>query len=724
METSQFTISGNFWLFLLLSIIAVGIVVFSYRKTTPEISKFQKIILITLRSVGLIVILLLLFSPKFVKSNYKEIPPRLAILLDNSSSAAIKDNSINRKEVYRNLMNQIDFTKFKGNYDVFSFDSKSRQIDDFTFDSLKFKGQGTDIYSPIVQISKLAEERNYQSILLITDGAVNTNFNPIYALDKFAKPIYTIGLGDTLPPKDISIKSLILNEIAYINSNVQVLVQITASGYDNQPVRVEFYEDDKFVEAQEFDASKSQNEYAISFNYEPKTEGIHKITVAVPEKENEYTTNNNQQNGFIKVIKNKKVISIFASSPSADLAFIQQFLSQDKDIKINQFVQKQQGNFYELPKNSDYSETQLFILIDFPSITTPENVVSNIATQLSSGKPFLFIGGNNIDRRKLNILKDYLPFDINSFSNREFKSLVVPNEDIAENPLMRIDGINNFVDIWKQLPPIFKTETFVSPKLNAKVLAYSQIENVKLNEPLIILQEAGNSRSVAVLGYGLHRWKLVGYAKEKAIGNDEVIDVYENFMKNTIRWLSISELDKQIVVKTTKKSYSTSEEIEFVGNVYDNSLNPIDNAQIQINIKNKNINKLIDMYSVGNGTYTAKIPPLPKEDYYFSAKVVYNNSEIGNTNGRFSVGTIDFEMLDLTMNKNLLEQIANLTNGKFYFANNINNLEENIINAKSFKKVGKTINSEIDFINKWWLMGIIILLFATEWYIRKRLSLL
>ncbi len=678
----------------------------------------------SLRSVALLAILLLLFSPKFVRNNYKEIPPRLAILLDNSSSAAIKDNSVNRKEVYRNLMNQIDFAKFKGNYDVFTFDSKSRQIDNFTFDSLTFKGQGTDIYSPIIQIAKVAEEKNYQAILLITDGSVNTNFNPIYALDKFSKPIYTIGIGDTLPPRDISVKSLILNEIAFINSNVQVLAQITASGYNNKDIRIELYDDDKFVEAQEFEVVQSQTDYSVSFNYIPKTEGIHKISIIVPEQENEYTTNNNQQNGFVKVVKNKKVISIFASSPSADLSFMQQFLSQDKDIKINQFVQKQQGNFYELPKNSDYSESQLFILIDFPSSSTPDNVVSAIASQISSGKPLLFIGGNNIDRKKLNILKDYLPFDINSFSNREFKSLIVPNEDIVENPLMRIDGINNFADVWKQLPPIFKTETFVSPKLNAKVLAFSQIENVKLNEPLIILQEVGNSRSVAVLGYGLHRWKLIGYAKEKAIGNDEVIDVYENFMKNTIRWLSISELDKQIVVKTTKKSYSTSEEIEFVGNVYDNSLNPIDNAQIQINIKNKNTNKLIDMYSVGNGTYTAKIPPLPKNDYYFSAKVVYNNSEIGNTNGRFSVGTIDFEMIDLTMNKNLLEQISNLTNGSFYFANNIENLEDNIINAKSFKKVGKTINTEIDFINKWWLMGIIILLFATEWYIRKRLSLL
>jgi len=136
---------------------------------------------------------------------------------------------------------------------------------------------------------------------------------------------------------------------------------------------------------------------------------------------------------------------------------------------------------------------------------------------------------------------------------------------------------------------------------------------------MIITREMQGSRSVAVLGYGLYRWKLMGYAREIAKGNTDAIDLYSQFISNVIRWLSISDIEKQVSIKTNKKFYSGAEEINFIGQIYDNSLNPIDNAQVYVHIRGGQASKDITLSNKGNGVYSYTIPPLPAGDYRFTA---------------------------------------------------------------------------------------------------------
>lgn len=723
MELTYFSIDGNIWILLGISILLVLFTIYSYYYTIPEISKNNKTILILLRSFSILLILFLIFNPKLIYSSYKEIQPRLALLLDNSQSMKIKDRTYDRHAIYSKILNNLDYEKFENNIDIYSFDENIKQISNFTPDSLKLDGKTTNIYKAVNFVSKLTDEKNYQAMVLITDGAFNSGSNPIYLVDNFPKQIFTVGIGDTIPPKDIVIKSVISSEITFVNNKVDVSAQISITGYPNREFPIMLYENDKLIETKEIKTIDKTTNYNFTFSYQPQTEGIHKITISIPKAEDEYSVENNSNSTFIKVIKNKKIISIFSSAPNSDISFINQYLTQDKEIKVNQYIQKFQSNFYVTPSEKDIAETQLFVLIDFPSSTTPENIINQIIRQLEQGKPLLFIWGNKLDRKKLQLFKDYLPFEISSFSNREFLAGVSVNDAVNDNPLMRIEGVTDAPKQWQSLPPIFKTETFTTPKMNSKVLAFSTVDNVKLQEPMIAISDFGSHRTAAVLGYGLYRWKLLGTAKEISRGNLEQIDLFSVFIGNTIRWLSISNVEQQVIVKTLKKHFSSTEPVEFIGNVWDNSLNPIDNATVQIELKGNNFSKLIDMVATGNGNYYAKVASMPKGDYSFNAKAILNNSQLGNSEGRFSVGAINFELLDLTMNKSVLQHLAKFSNGTFY-ENNADGLENQIMNLKNFTKTNKLVQNEFEFINRWWALILLVVTFSLEWFIRKKLSLI
>lgn len=724
MESSGFSFNGNFGLFLLFALILIGISIYSYLRTVPEISFRKKALLITLRSLGLIILLFMLFEPSFLRTSARIIQPKIAFLLDDSYSMSLTDASINRKEALRRVIGDLKLDEIKNEGDFYLFSNKTKKLSDFDFDSLKLNGQLTDLSQAFSYLTTYQKDNNYQAYVIITDGNFNSGENPIYSSEILSGPIFTIGIGDTLPPKDVAMKQLITNEVAFIDNPIEINFSFSASGYNNQNLTLQLLENDQVIDTKSILLNNEQKAYSSAFKYLPKKEGIQKISVRAVPLENEYTTENNSSSNFIRIIKNKRIISIFSSSAQPDVSFINQYLSQDKELNVNLFVQKYQSEFYESPTPKKINETQLFIFIDFPNKYTPDNTLSLIAQELAKGKPSLFILGKNLDVQKFKRIQEYLPFEIVSSSPREFQAFLDIQKNYADHPILKINTSNPSIEQWNNLPPIFKNETFVNPKLNSKVLALSKIENVKFNEPMIIIREMQNSRTVAVLGYGLYRWKLMGYAREVARGNTDAVDLYTTFISNTIRWLSISDVEKQISIKTNKKFYSGAEEIDFIGQIYDNSLNPIDNAQVYVHIRGNQFSKDITLSGKGNGVYANSLPPIPTGDYRFTADVYSNGNLLGKDENRFTVEATNFELSDLQMNKNLLLRLSEQSGGKFYFAENSSSLFTDINNLKNFKPQTKINRAEYTLWDKIWLLIPVLLFFSIEWYIRKRSSML
>ncbi len=718
-------ISGSGIVLILLCLCAIAASFFAYKNTNPPIGKVKKSILISLRSIGLCVLLFAIFEPVYTVIKNIEKSPQLAVLLDDTQSLVADDASGNRKERYKNILSKINFQEFGDNVHFYKFSSQAKKINNFHSDSLQLKGSLTNISDAIKTINLSADENNFCSILLITDGAFNSGNNPIFEAENFAKPIYTIGIGDTLEPKDIAIVSILTNEIAYIDNAVPVNVNFKAVGYSGQNVKLTLLDNGKKIDEQEFTLNSARENYTAIFNYLPTQEGTRKITATLSEIEDEVTKKNNSIFEYVKVLKNKRNIAIFSGSPNPDFAFIKRTLEKEKGVNISEFIQKKSSEFYINPTQKDLAEADMFIFCAFPVKSTPTSLLNNINNELNRGKPLFFIAGLETDYTKLKALQANLPFTILSSKKREFSVTPSINIDYLGSPILRVTGTDDDIALWNNLPPLFRTETFIKAKPESEIISTMKVNNIALKEPLIITRESQGKKAVAIMGYGLYRWKLLDYASNISKGMENNSDLFETLVNNTFRWLAVHEKNKMVSIRTTKKHYNQSEKVEFLAEIYDAAFVPIENAEVKVEIKSEDSEKrTISLTSIGNGRYYSLVEGLSKGDYSFAGEASMGKRKLGKDSGRFMVGELAVEFQNLKQNTSLLKTIAKRTKGKFYTSQNMNSLITDIKNAPNFKT--QIIPNRSEFLLWNWVVLLILSIacFSIEWFLRKRAGLL
>jgi hypothetical protein len=255
-----------------------------------------------------------------------------------------------------------------------------------------------------------------------------------------------------------------------------------------------------------------------------------------------------------------------------------------------------------------------------------------------------------------------------------------------------------------------------SPRIESKTLAQINLNNNVVKSPLILSNNFSGKRSIAVLAKDIWKWKLQVAPKG--------LDLFDSFIVNSLRWLHASEDQKLVKIKTSRKSYSQGERIEFTGEVFDESLNPISNAGVRVTITSQKNKYETDMQNVGPGLYEGSIVINEADDYNYSAEVTTNSRIMGKDNGSFNVGEIDIEMINPVMNYPLLDLLANETGGEFYFPDDYSQLLNRLKELKINSSKEKVVTSEITLWSNTWLLIIAILLFSLEWFIRKRSGML
>ncbi|MBM2816205.1 MAG: hypothetical protein HW421_2967 [Ignavibacteria bacterium] len=613
----------------------------------------------------------------------------------------------------------------KDNLNTILFANETQEVKDFLIDSMKNTGQLTDISKAIRRANLNAVEDNVCAALLITDGAFNTGNNPLYDAAEFGKPIYVIGVGDSSEPRDISIQSIIVNDIVYMDNPAPININVKINGYSSGEVKVTLSDNGNHIAEQVIKINTDKQSYSTIFEYKPTAEGMHKITASCSPLAKELTLKNNTLSEFIKVLKSKRHIAIFAGAPSPDLSFIRIALSQERGIEVMTYIQKKESDYYEhQPNQADIREAEIIVLLGFPVNSTPSNIMQMLSIALESGKPVLFIASQATDYVKLRMLEGNLPFNYISSGNQEYFALADIKPQSMANPLLRISGVDEDIKLWNSLPPLFRTETFVRIKPESEIVMGIKVNNVPMKEPLVLMREFQEKKSVAVLGYGLYRWKLLGYANDIAKGKTDAQDLYSIFIRNSIKWLSVTDRNKLVTIKTNKKLYINNEKVEFIGQVYDGALTPIDNARITIKISGGKTQREVSLTNLGNGRYGANVDGLPQGDFIFSGEAFLADKLLGADTNRFSIGDLNIEYQNLKMNVALLRSLAERSGGKFYTPSEAGKFLNDLRKNNSFIQREVTLRNEYALWNLPWILALSIFFFAFEWALRKKYGLL
>ncbi|HIE28241.1 TPA: VWA domain-containing protein, partial [Candidatus Poribacteria bacterium] len=244
----EFTNLWSWWIAALL--VTVGIATYSYFRNKKPISVKLKIVLITLRFLALgLLLFCLILKPAMVKEEEKRIRSNLLVLVDTSQSMAITDVPNNSSTIERltavqtsflNPKNQI-YSKLAERFDLqlYHFDSQCEGIDlekNETGKLLQANGAFTDVGNALSTAINDWKGQPIAGVVLLTDGRNNTGGSPLDTVQFLNAPIYPIGVGNPVAPKDVKLVKIEAPPVAYVDHLVPVNVTLNSNGYDGEKI--------------------------------------------------------------------------------------------------------------------------------------------------------------------------------------------------------------------------------------------------------------------------------------------------------------------------------------------------------------------------------------------------------------------------------------------------------------------------------------------------------
>jgi hypothetical protein len=713
-----FTSHIHWFLLLLLLMGAIGLALWAYRVTIPPISRRKKIILVTLRSITLVLLVVLIAEPLFRISHTIRRAPVLAVIADNSLSMTLTDGEGNREQLLRKIFADGAWDNISANSLVKRF-SIAPLFGQATPESLALRGVSTDLGAAFSALLT-KEPESMRAVILLSDGNYNVGANPLSLAERFPVPIFTIGIGDSSEQKDVVVSKIAGNAITYVDATVPVDATIKISGYKSALVGVNLLEDGKPIAQKSVTASSSPEatEYPVHFDYTPKTDGIKKITVRTVPLPGETTEKNNSRSFAMKVLKNKMRIVAIAGAPGPDAAAVMQTLTEDKNCEPALFFQTANGVLRAEKTTASLASAlagaDCLVLVGFPTQQTSQQNLQTVVTAIrSKDLPLLFISGRTIDLDKLKQLEPLLPFTVTGARIDEQQVMAVIPAAQQSNMLMNGAAASA---AWDKLPPIFSSIGVFKAKPEATVLATTKIQGVSLAVPLVLTRTIGTQKSFAILGYGIARWKLLaGISTETA-------SFFSSWFSAATKWLAVREEDKRLKVEPEKEIFSQGEPATFAGQAYTETYDPLEQAAIRVEAVEEGTKEKYEtvLAGIGSGRYEGTFTNLAEGEYQYTATASVNGTTFGTARGRFSVGEQSLEFADTKMNSTLMRQIASLSGGAYADAADYHAIVDRLKKSQLLKPEEEAVVSEVDMWSLPLLFSIILLCAGGEWFIRKR----
>ncbi len=701
---------------------AAGLTWWTYRRTTPSVSATLRWTLGGLRFAAFALILFLLFEPVHRRIFERQEAPRLAVVIDESSSIPFlsdaPDTSLAaRLDLLRRRIAPAAGLAPEGETVVYAFGDGVRRLAALPAawpDSLGFTGARTDIARALEYVLEDQDEGNLGAVLLLSDGRYNTGRNPVYVADRYKAPIFSIVLGDTTESRDVQVESVVANEIAVTGVEQPVRVYLRAEALGGAPVQVQLLQAGRVLAAERLTLPEGSGGAAVNLRYTPQQEGLAQYTVAVSRLAGEATYRNNQETFSVDVLRRKKRVLVVAAAPDPDVAAIRQILTASSDTEIQTFTQKAPGEFYEGSFPASLTGVEAIVLAGYPGKEADPALAARLAEAARRGAPLFFLLSTRTDLEMLGrFFGDVLPAAPEVARPGFVEVSFDPSASAASHPILAVSG--DQPDAWKRLPPLLYNESRWRTAPDARVLATAELRGVRLADPLLVVRTRGAVRSAALLGAGAYRWRNL----------PQDLAAYSNFwpdlLSSAVRWVATPEDNKPVRVRPIRPAFQGGEAVRFTGQVFDESMNPVENASVGVEVAGPAGRRFtFVMDPLGAGRYALDAGALPEGSYRYLARALASGDTLGTAGGVFSVGALTLEYKDTRADAALMRALALRSGGRMLSLDSLDRLPELLAAAPAFAPRNIEVEQEVDYRRMYGFLPLIIGLLTLEWFFRKR----
>ncbi|MEM6261183.1 MAG: hypothetical protein AAGI38_01650 [Bacteroidota bacterium] len=703
---------------LLIVLLAALVSWFMYRGTRESLPSTVAILLGGFRFTVLTVLGILLLEPLLTQLKKITSPPIVAVLQDVSESVAINRDSAFVKQEFPTLLSSFlnDFDSETYSLDTYSYSSEV--TNGVNPDSLAFNQSGTRISAALDFVQQRYQNQNLGAVVLLTDGISTSGSSPLYAAEKFRQPIYTVLLGDTTPQRDLKIREVLFNEIAYLNNESPIRVKVQNDGFERSVVKVSLLKGSKVMKTETVTLTRTKSQEEVLFTLKPEEVGLQAFDIRISREDNEITYRNNQRRIYLNVLETRVKIALFAGSPHPDLGAFEEAFRREDRYQLTQFILKERGIFYTDPTSFNLKDFDLLILHNFPQSSSDKGWVDKIVREANGRKvPLMFFVGGFSDLKTMRPLYPLMALSPGNINPR--------SEEVIANflPAYKQHSSYTFGDRWlnwiNAAPPVVRNRSNWEPKTTSEVFATAKIKNIALDYPVFALQNTLGRKNSVFLGEGV--WRL----RAHSFLETESFDAFDDWLFNLIKWLMVSDDKRKFKVQPSKRLFTGGEPVSFKGQVYDDSYNPISGVDIKLIVTNPE-GQETDYYlnETGAGQYFLELGTFEEGTYRYRATGKRNEVQVGKDNGQFSVGQSNIEHARLQADQNLLRQLALRTGGTFVTGRELSKLAGNIQAAPGLKPTVDYQTARRPIFDITALLIGLLLLLSVEWIVRKWHSLL
>jgi len=723
-----------------IMILFAGALWLIYRKTTLQVNRKFKGVLIGLKFVVITLLLIILLEPVLTVSTVVPRKSSLVLLVDDSKSMSIQDaDDISRLDFAKTLLGSEEAPgltdRLKKNFKIqmYKFSSDVGHLKETQ--QLAAQGTATNLARSLDFAANVAKQSAVSGVVLFTDGVNNGDDDPLEfaAMMKNKNlPVFVVGVGSELS-EDIELSKVAANHSVIENSVIELSALIKNKSFDKKKVELELREEGRIVKKQTVNLEGAATR--ISLKFSPQKSGFVRYSLNVVAQENESIKENNRKS-FLIDNRSKRVRVLYVDGyPRAEFKYLRRAIDGDPSLELVSLLRTSQEKFYrqgiknqsELKDGYPKNKKELFeydaiifgsIEADFFSSKELENTLEFVSQR---GGGFLMLGGsqtfgqgNYYETPVEKILPVELPYKNSgvqqfpaSFRDK-FKLLLTPEG--YRNPILQLASTESESrNLWDTLPDLEGYNPLGRAKPGATILAVHPLSEA--GDPKVILaqQRFGRGRSMVFATSSSWLWQM-------GLSHEDMS--HERFWRQVLRWLALAS-PEPIECHLDKETYVPSDEVTLKVAVRDSTFSTIEDATIKARIttpSGKIVEVLFNWSSNGKVEYIGAYQPDEQGMYLIEIEARSSNgSFLGRTEAAFFVEESTTEFSNAQLQAPLLKRIAEISGGKYYHQDEAESLPDQIsVMQGSYSKL-----VEYDLWDMPLLFLLLILILSVEWYLRR-----
>jgi hypothetical protein len=555
-------------------------------------------------------------------------------------------------------------------------------------DSITFNGQITNISQGLDLILDRFQNEHLVEVTLVTDGIFNRGVSPIYKDYPFV--VNTIGVGDTVPKKDIRIESLKYNRVAFQGNRYPLEVGVFNEGLRQDKVPLVLKRGSKIIARKELNLQ--EDGYDVhSFLIDADSSGIDIITAEINAIPVEYNKQNNVRRAYVEVIDARQRILLAASAPHPDIRAINQALGKDDNFEVVLYIY-----------DENVIGAQPYDLVITHNLPSRANDFPEpLKKQLEEGTPLFAMVGptTNLSRFR----QSYGMFPETSSSPDEI--FVAVDETFTSFSLG-----TDFISELQNYPPIFVPFGNYSVSDGQEVVFKQQVGSLVTSKPQFVLGSKQGTKYGLFAGEGIWRWRLNEFQRNGSATN------FDEFVYKVVQFLSSKEDKKRLRVYPDRREYFENEQISLLSEFYNEIYEPVYEQKISLEIFGDSIRRSFS-FNTQQFNPEFRVTGLGRGRYNYVATTSYKGQQF-SSQGSFLIKELNIENQTLTANHGLLRELARRSDGLYIHWLDVNSLL-NHISDSDYKPILYNDYQLKAIIDLKWVFVVLFVLLALEWFLRK-----